>query len=298
MNSIRQSFTPIHRRAFLRGSSLVLSASALTSSNSLFADELPPTLRVALVTDMHYADKDSVGTRHYRETLPKLAEAATQFATDKPDFLVELGDLIDAADSPEVELRYLAKINEPFAAIAQDRHYVLGNHCVDMLTKEEFLGHVGQKESYYSFDRKGVHFVVLDACFRKDGKPYGRKNSAWDDANIPESEIDWLRQDLKKAEGKVIVLAHQRLDGNSSHCVKNAAEVRSVLEGSKKVLAVFQGHSHQNATTEIEHIHYCTLVAMVEGSGETNNSYTLLDIHSNGTLHVRGFRKQKNYDWS
>ncbi len=298
MERILNRFNLLHRRAFLRGSSLVLSASALTSFDSLFAGYSPPNLRVALLTDMHYADKDPVGTRHYRETLPKLAEAATQFATDKPDFLVELGDLIDAADSPEVELRYLAKINEPFAAIAQDRHYVLGNHCVDMLTKEEFLGSVGQKESYYSFDRKGVHFVVLDACFRKDGQPYGRKNSAWDDANIPESEIDWLRQDLKKADGKVIVLAHQRLDSNSQHCVKNAAEVRGVLESSEKVMAVFQGHSHQNAYTEIGHIHYCTLVAMVEGSGVINNSYTLLDIHSDGTLHVRGFRKQKNYEWS
>ena len=302
MNEI-QNITPLSRRAFLHDSSLLLTASALATSEALFADDnspllKSPLLRVGLLTDLHFADKDPAGTRHYRETLPKLAEAASQFKTNKPDLIVELGDLIDAADSTEVELSYLAKINELFAAIAQDRHYVLGNHCVDMLTKDEFLGNVGQKESYYSFDRNGVHFIVLDACFRKDGKPYGRKNSAWDDANIPAAEVEWLRDDLKKADGRVIVLAHQRLDGNNQHCVNNAAEVRSLLEGSQKVSAVFQGHSHQNAYAEIGHIHYCTLAAMVEGSGVTNNGYTILNIHSDGSLHLYGFRRQKNYDWS
>ena len=288
----------LHRRAFLHGGSLLLTASALTRNDRLFGDDKPPVLRVGLVTDLHFGDKESAGTRFYRESLPKLAEAAAQFATDKPDFIVELGDLIDAANSPEVELRYLDTVNEKFKALSEDRHYVLGNHCVDMLTKKEFLDNVGQKESYYSFDRKGIHFVVLDACFKKDGAPYGRKNSAWDDSNIPAAEVEWLRDDLKKSSGKVVILAHQRLDGSSQHCVKNAAEVRSVLEGSGRVSVVFQGHSHQNAYTEIEHIHYCTLAAMVEGSGVANNSYTVLDIHSDGTLHLRGFRRQKNYDWS
>ena len=286
------------RRAFLRGSSLLLTTSAFVGHDRLFGVDKPPLLRVGLLTDMHFADKEPAGTRYYRETLPKLAEAASQFAMENPDLVVELGDLIDAADSPEVELRYLGKIDEQFKLLANDRHYVLGNHCVDMLTKEEFLRNVGQKESYYSFDRKGVHFVVLDACFRKDGISYGRKNSTWDDANIPAVEIEWLRDDLKKANGKVIILAHQRLDGSSQHCVKNAAEVRSVLEHSQKVSVVLQGHSHQNAYAEIEHIHYCTLAAMVEGSGVSNNSYTILDIYPDGTLHLRGFRRQKNYDWS
>src|SRR5262245_48118577 len=36
--------------------------------------------------------------------------------------------------------------------------------------------------------RGGVHFVVLDACFRDDGKPYERKNSKWTDSNIPAAQ--------------------------------------------------------------------------------------------------------------
>lgn len=284
------------RRAFLKHGTLVLTAASLSSSK-LLADNEVPRLRVGLVTDLHYADKAPAGTRHYRETLAKLEEAARQFEQDKPSFLVELGDLIDAADSVDVELSYLKTINRQFSAICQDRHYVLGNHCVDTLKKEEFLGGVEQEKSYYSFNRGGFHFVVLDSCFRSDGQPYGRKNAHWTDANIPAAEIEWLESDLKANDKPVIVFAHQRLDVSNHYGVKNNAQVRKVLEASGRVLAVFQGHSHQNDLKQIGGIHYCTLVAMIEGSGAENNGYSLMELEPNGTIHLTGFRKQNSYDW-
>ncbi|MEZ5944941.1 MAG: metallophosphoesterase [Planctomycetaceae bacterium] len=286
----------IGRRAFLKHGTLVLAAASLSSS-SLLADDEVPRLRVGLVTDLHYADKAPAGTRHYRETLAKLEEAARQFEKDNPSFLVELGDFIDAADSVDVEQSYLKTINGKFSAICKDRHYVLGNHCVDTLKKEEFLGGVEQEKSYYSFDRDGFHFVVLDSCFRSDGEPYGRKNFQWTDANVPAAEIEWLESDLKANDMPVIVFAHQRLDVSNNHGVKNNADVRKVLEASGRVLAVFQGHSHQNDLKNVGGIHYCTLVAMVEGSGTENNGYSLMEIEPNGTIHLTGFRNQKSYDW-
>lgn len=287
---------PLGRRAFLKNGTLVLAATSLSSAR-VFADEDAPRLGVGLITDLHYADKSPAGTRHYRETLAKLEEAAKQFARDKPAFVVELGDLIDAADSVDVEQSYLKTVNREFSAICNERHYVLGNHCVDTLKKEEFLGGVEQKKSYYSFDRGGFHFVVLDSCFRSDGEPYGRKNFQWTDANIPAAELEWLEGDLKANDKPVIVFAHQRLDVSNHHGVKNNADVRKVLESSDRVLAVFQGHSHQNDLKEVGGIHYCTLVAMVEGSGAENNGFSLMEIEPNGTIQLTGFRKQKSYQW-
>lgn len=285
------------RRAFLRNGMLLLAAANLDVS-ALLAEPGPERLRVGLITDLHHADKPASGTRYYRQTQDKLAEAAAQFQRDKISFVVELGDLIDAAETVETEQRYLQTINREFAAIVKDRHYVLGNHCVDTLTKDEFLGGVGQPKSFYSFDRSGWHFVVLDACYRSDGEPYGRKNSKWDDANLPASELDWLKADLQAASGKTIVFAHQRLDGNSRHCVRNAAEVRAVFAASGKVAAVFQGHSHQNDYQLVAGVHYGTIAAMVEGSGADSNGYALLDILPDGSLVVRGFRRQKSYRWT
>jgi alkaline phosphatase len=287
---------PMGRRAFLKHGTLVLTATTLNSSK-VFANEEVTRLRIGLITDLHYADKAPAGTRHYRETLTKLEEAAKQFEQDKLAFVVELGDLIDAADSVDVEQSYLKKINREFSAICEERHYVLGNHCVDTLKKEEFLGGVEQEKSYYSFDRGDFHFVVLDSCFRSDGQPYGRKNFHWSDANIPVAELEWLKGDLKSNDKPVIVFAHQRLDVSSNHGVKDNANVRTILESSGKVLAVFQGHSHQNDLKEIGGIHYCTLVAMVEGSGPEKNGYSVMELEPNGTIHLTGFRKQKSHTW-
>lgn len=285
------------RRTFLQGGTVLLTAAGLLEP-SLAAEDSPRRLRLGLMTDLHHADKPAAGTRYYRETTVKLAEAAERLQREQIDLLVELGDLIDAADSVEVELGYLKTIQQQFAAICPERHYVLGNHCVETLTKAEFLAGVGQEQSYYSLDRAGWHFVVLDACFRADGEPYGRKNSKWDDANIPAAELSWLREDLANAVGPVVILAHQRLDGNNRHCVRNAADVRSILSASGKVRAVFQGHSHHNDHQQIDGIHYCTLAAMIEGSGAENNGYAMLDILADGRLLLHGFRRQVTYTWS
>ena len=212
--------------------------------------------------------------------------------------MVELGDFIDAADSVDDEQRYLARIQREFSALPGEQHYVLGNHCVFTLTKDEFLEGVGREKSWYSFDEGGFHFVVLDSCFRSDGEPYGRKNFEWTDPNIPAEQVEWLAADLAEATGKTIVFAHQRLDVSNHYGVKNAEQVRTVLEESGHVTAVFQGHSHENDYNEIGGIHYCTMVAMVEGSGAESNGYSSMDLFEDGVIRITGYRKQSNYDWS
>ena len=285
----------VNRRAFLYKSSLFLVGASYCGN--ILASDAKPILRIGMVTDLHYADKPSAGERYYRETPKKLSEAVKQFEKDKPELIIELGDLIDAADSPDDEKAYLKSIAKEFAAIPCKQHYVLGNHCVWSLTKAEFLEIVGQKESYFSFDAAGYHFIVLDACFRSDGTPYGRKNFQWTDTKIPDAEVEWLKADLKKNPQKTIVFVHQRLDVGTDYGVKNSAEIRRILEQSGKVVAVLQGHYHRNDYMQIENIHYCTLAAMVEGSGEEHNAYSLMEIYSDDVIHIKGFRQQKGYGW-
>ncbi|MCP4788007.1 MAG: alkaline phosphatase [Fuerstiella sp.] len=292
-----QPITNLSRRAFLRNGTLLLAAAAADSS-LIFAGHEESALRVGLVTDLHYADKPPGGSRHYRETPDKLAEAAAQFSETKPDFIVELGDFIDAADSVDAELGYLKRINKEFQPICGHRHHVLGNHCVYTLNKREFLDVVEQPKSYYSFDVGDFHFIVLDSCFRSDGTPYGRKNFKWTDPNIPAAEVDWLKADLNGTTKKTVVFAHQRLDVSNHHGVKNADSVRKLFEESGRVLAVFQGHSHKNDHNEIAGIHYCTLVAMVEGSGADNNAFSVMEMTAGGTIRIEGFRKQADYSWN
>jgi alkaline phosphatase len=281
------------RRVFLQNSTLCLAG--FGAGRMLAAEnDAKPRLRVGLMTDLHYADKPPTKTRFYREALAKLDEAVEHMNREKPALVVELGDFIDQADSVEKEIEWLKTMESHFAKLTMPRHYVMGNHCVGTLTKQEFAAHTKAAGGHAAFENGGVTFLILDACFREDGTPYERKNFHWQDANLPKAELAWLESELSKASGPVIVLAHQRLDLDKAHAVRNAAEVRSLIEKSGKVLAVFQGHSHKNDYQQIAGIHYTTLVAMVEGSGAENNGYTMLEVMPDSSLRLNGFRRQAN----
>lgn len=284
------------RRDFLRRGIWCMTGFGLSSVMAV-EENRKPTLRVGLITDIHYGDKPHRYARYYQESLGKLGEAVDFFNAEKPGCIVELGDLIDKAPSLDQESEWLDSIEKEFARATAPRHYVLGNHCVATLTKAEFASHTGaSREPHYSFDLGNFHFVVLDACYRSDGMPYQRDNFDWKDSHIPAGELEWLKADLAKTGRPAIILAHQRLDEHGPHSVKNAAAVRSVLESAGKVLSVFQGHSHANDYQRIAGIHYCTLVAMIEGSGRGNSGYAMLDVMEDGSLRLHGFRKQAGRD--
>lgn len=251
-----------------------------------------------LVTDVHYADIAPAGTRHYRDSLDKLRLAVEEFNQRKVPFVVELGDFVDAGPSKADDLKYLRSIRRVFDVCRARRHYVLGNHCVARLTKEEFLANCGAtiKKSYYSFDHGPYHFVVLDADFKKDGSPYMPGNFSWTDTWIAETQQRWLADDLKEARNrKTIVFIHQNLDcEDDPHGVKNAPQVRDILETSGNVLAVFQGHRHTGGYRKIGGIHYCTLRAMVEGPTRKNNAYAIVTLDPSGRITLQGFGRQKD----
>ncbi|NLF68612.1 MAG: alkaline phosphatase [Candidatus Anammoximicrobium sp.] len=289
------------RRTFFRQTSCLLAAGAgcLTREATAADADGPaaPLLRIGLLTDLHSADKPAAGSRHYRDSLAKLASAGEQFAKARTDCLVELGDCIDTAISREAEKDALRRIHAALAAIPSPCHYVLGNHCVSALTKPDFLEIVGQAKSFYSFDLARYHLVILDACFRSDGAPYGGNNFDWKDANVPPEEIAWLRSDLQQTTLPTLVFVHQRLDVTPPLGIKNAPQVRQVLEDSQRVAAVFQGHDHHGDERLLNGIPYCTLRAMVEGPGLDHNAYAILDVLPGGELRVTGFGRQPSYRW-
>jgi len=286
------------RQDFLKASGLVVAGVSIVGAPSVFADR-KTMLRFGMVTDTHYANNPKRGTRHYRESLDKMAECVALMNDQKVDFLIELGDLKDEGQ-PATEagtLQFLQRIEAVFGTFKGPRYHVLGNHDVDSISKEQFLDQVentgiGKERSYYSFDSKGVHFVVLDADYTANGTDYDRGNFNWRDTNIPDHELKWLGKDLAATSNPVVVFVHQQLDATDQyHYVKNGQEVRQVLEESGKVLAVFQGHNHGGAYSHIEGIHYYTLKALVEGSGAENNSYAIVEVQENHDLVVTGYRK-------
>lgn len=259
----------------------------------------PPRIRFGIVADPHYADTPSRGARHYRESLAKMAECVAAMNARAVDFLIELGDLKDEADSASERqtLQFLKAIEGVLAGFNGPRYHVLGNHDADSIAKAQFLARIentglAPASGRYAFDRNGIHFVVLDANFRADGADYDHGNFDWTDSNLPAAELDWLRADLSAASRPTIVFVHQRLDGEGSHYVRNAAAVRGVLGEPSGVIAVFQGHDHGGGYRFLDGIHYCTLKAMVEGPGAANSAYALVEVFDDLRVAVTGFRRE------
>jgi hypothetical protein len=280
------------RRDFLKASAAVVAALPGASCTGR------PPLRFGFVTDPHYADIDPIGTRNYRRSLAKMEECVAFMNAQRVSFLVEGGDFKDE-DRPGVEaqtLRYLQAIEARFGRFDGPRYHVLGNHDLDSLSKAQFLAHtvntgVEAGRTFYAFEAGPVRGVVLDATYRSDGADYDHGNFDWQDANLPSNQLDWLARELAADLRPVVVFVHQRLDGEGDVFINNAPAVRSVLEEAGNVLAVFQGHDHAGAHSALNGIHYYTLKAMVEGAGEEDNAYAVVEVQADYDIVVRGYRK-------
>lgn len=258
----------------------------------------PHAFKLGLVTDIHHADVGARGTRHYRDSMAKLHEAMAAFKNQSVDGVIELGDAVDCANSHEIdkEKQYVGEVFTELRSIRKPVWGVLGNHCLQLLSKKEFLSAAGLKRPFYSFTRGRWHFVVLDADYRKDGTPYERGNFEWTDCDVPQNERDWLKRDLEQFRSKkVVVFVHQRLDGaaGDSYSANSCALVREVLERAGNVVAVFQGHDHKGDMKEIGGIKYVTLCGLIE-EAYPSNAYSVLELRKDGSWSLKGFGRNQS----
>lgn len=252
-------------------------------------------ISIGIITDVHYTDRERIGNRYCRDSLSKVREAIQAFEALKPSFIIHLGDFIDSGEIHGHEIDYLQTIDSEYKKFNGEKHYVIGNHDVADLSKDQFLDICG-KGRHYSFDREGFHFIILDACYNEDESDYDSGNFDWIESYIPIFEQEWLKLDIENTEKMIFIFIHQRLDDEKNvHGVKNAIPIRKILEESGKVIAVFQGHDHQGEYRLINGIHYLTFQAVVEGERIENNAYSLIQIKDDGTAIIKCFgRKRQN----
>ncbi|HEX5169016.1 MAG TPA: metallophosphoesterase [Cyclobacteriaceae bacterium] len=288
----------ISRRRFLHHSGALAGAAMMTPLD-LFSKE-KPLLSFGIVTDSHYADREPAGTRYFRDSLQKMREAMAEMNKQRLDFVVHLGDFKDQDEHPDENktLAYLQKLEDSYAVFKGPRYHVLGNHDTDSISKKQFLQYVtntgiDKNRSYYSFDQQGLHFVVLDADYKIDGTDYDKGNFEWTDSFIPDKQLQWLKDDLQKTKTPTVVFVHQLLDNVDDHdfCVKNADDVRDVIQKQKNVLAVFQGHRHKERYNKLENVHFCTLPGMVDFTGPESNSFSILEVYKSGDINMIGFQR-------
>lgn len=222
-------------------------------------------IRMGIFTDAHYAEGlTTCKTRTCWQSMEKVKRVLA--ALSDADLIVQLGDLINVSGDHETDLKNIRAMQNLLNSYGKTCLSVLGNHDVEAEKKYVFLP--GQKQGYYSVDLDEVRLIVLDGCFTSEGESYEDTGWDWTDSLIPDHELQWLRETLDAAAGGAVVFCHQNLDAREGdpHVIRNAAEVRRILEESGKVMAVLQGHCHSGCRNEQKGILYHTFRALCEGN--------------------------------
>ncbi len=305
-----------------------LLALSMISAAGIYAEEAK-LVSFGLITDTHVCDKaDQSGVislnaspRYFTGGLAKLEAFARAMNEAKVAFIAELGDFSDnpvnaaiSADKKRLAALSFQEAGEAkMALFIGPRYHVFGNHDTDQASKDDVQARlintgIPAGQTYYSFNKGNVHFIVLDAGFKTDGTAYAASNYTWDDANIPAAELAWLKTDLAGTNLPTVVLTHQLLNPQEQidpnfdvqHTIHNAAAIRSILEASGKIVAVFSGHYHDGGFQAVNGISYVVLQANAAYGNDASyhNQFAIVDVYADGKsikLAVAGNGMQKSY---
>jgi hypothetical protein len=163
------------------------------------------------------------------------AVAAVNALAEPPDFIMFTGDLTHTTDDPKERRRRLTE----FRGIVGDLkvksvRFMPGEHDAALDRGEAYQELFGKP--YYTFDHKGVHFVVLD-------------NVSDPAANIGEAQLQWLAADLKRLpkDARIVVFTHRPLFDlypQWDWATRDGAKAVDLLMPHANV-TVFYGHIHQ-----------------------------------------------------
>lgn len=224
-------------------------------------------MKLGIFTDPHYSTAElTCGRRYNSRSLSKMEAALAHFRDEGCELILCLGDLIDREESHALEAENLRAVARAFDASALPVLVLRGNHDGFCFTEEEFYGILGESRRPYDLTLGDKTLLFLDACFTADGKPYHPEGSHdWTDTHLPCPNA--LAERLAAVPGEAVVCLHQNIDPDirEDHRLKNAAEVRKILEQSGKVHLVLQGHYHRGAENVHNGIRYTTFPAMCEG---------------------------------
>ncbi len=268
----------LDRRSFLKVSAAALGATAGLAAPHSFtpvavADdtenaESKPAFRFAYISDSHLYEKD-VNDRFVRGLLRAVDDVNK--LDPQPDFVFYGGDLAQLGSVKQLDLgaEILKNLKAPLKIMVGEHDWYL-----DLGRKwQELFG-----KPTYSFDHKGVHFVVLNSVVESDfwtargmspldrmKTVAGLDNSLQSSFTVGEEQRNWLKDDLAKLpdDARVIVFSHSplyKLYKKWNFWTDDAEEVQAILNRFKQVV-VIHGHTHQLLTNRIGNIHFHGLLS-------------------------------------
>lgn len=237
----------------------IIPSTLLSFTPSFLSHYKSKNIIFGIVADVH---KDLIPDANHR--LEIFINKANE---NKVDFIIQMGDFCFAKSKNKEFLNIWEQYKGP-------KYHILGNHDMDKNSKEEVLDFWGMPKTYYSYDFRDYHFIVLDANFLyQDGKfiDYNNANFYVDSGIrtfINDEQIEWFKADLEATKLPVIVLSHQNL----WRSVKNRLILQHIIENQKeKVICCLSGHSHLDFHYQKNDINYIGINSM---SYQWSDKYT------------------------
>ncbi|HTN05459.1 metallophosphoesterase [Agriterribacter sp.] len=288
------------RRSLLKQAGWLTAGSILTANAATAVEnnkKKKPVLTLAHITDVHIRPEENIPAR-YRKCLDDIKKHGI-------DFFLNGGDSIHAADYDNIKRE---RVTEQWAA---------WDECMDSVKKYEIFSCIGNHDSwwaapsktdemygkayvvkrlaipnrYYSFNRKGWHFIIVDGNNEKislDGEQY-----------------DWLVNDLEKTapDTPTLLMSHYPVFGATPILVGGNHSDNKRLKDlfythRDKVRVMLSGHNHLYDKTWYNDVWYYCNGAMSgywwgkgdeksKGEGyylETPPGYAILKLYSDGSV--------------
>lgn len=240
---------PIDRRQFLKlaslGGAVFASGLGCAARPGFAAAGAEDDFYFVQLSDSHWGFHGPVVNPDAEGTLPK-AVAAVNALSPAPDFIVFTGDLTHTTDDPKERRRRMSSFRQVASALKNKTvRFMPGEHDASLDHGEAFQEFFGA--THYTFDHKGVHFVVLD-------------NVSDPAARIGDAQLAWLAADLKDRpkDARIVVLTHRPLFPLMpawDWATRDGDQALALLMPFSNV-TVFYGHIHQEhhfRTAHIEH---------------------------------------------
>ena len=316
--------TGVTRREFLRRSLITaagvatgVSAAAISSGPTSSSD----SLRLVFATDIHLMLNDALRS----EEGLAAAVAAIKALQPRPDLIVCGGDLTDP--SPNLDYPAANKLLNRFLGIwsrlhSIETHYVFGNHDLvgtknplvsrydSRFGKGLFERRLGLPRLYYSFEKRGWRFIILDdVCLNSDGNYY---------AEYKAEQLDFVRSELNAHKEKPTIIANHiptfsvfgKLVGFARFVATEFKRrpalvsrngkmlVNTIRESGANVKLVLAGHLHHQERMEIDGVSYLNggaicgnwwkgpMVGCPEG-------FNVIDLRQDGSFTI----DYKTYGW-
>jgi Icc protein len=265
----------LDRRGFLKVSTGAAAAAVAAGVSHHFHSFLPISVAYAdegganqgftfaYISDSHlYAKKTN--ERFVRQLLRAVDDVNA--LDPQPDFVLYGGDLAQLGRKEELDLgaQILKSLKAPLRMMVgeHDWYFDMGQHWNALFGPET-----------YSFDHKGVHFVVLMSVQEKDfwtrrgmspaermHTVAGLDNAVQSAFEVGAPQREWLKKDLEKISTStpVIVFSHSplyKLYRPWNFWTDDAEDVQAILQRFDRV-TVLHGHTHQVLSNRIGNMQF------------------------------------------